>query len=187
MDPVREVLRYSHYASRTGQTSGQWLLRSLHYFGSKTHPNRLGTQEVERFLSHLAPEGQVSASTPRQVLNALVLLYRDVLHQPLASAIAPVRRTRRPWAPTVLTQAEVQRLLGRKDAPIHARRSLFMHHVRPNLTVPHWGDGRAPIIPRLALGDVKRCHFMHRGVFGRAHHDFKSSSPNVTRNALAQG
>jgi integron integrase len=112
MDQVREVLRYDHDAYRTEQTYGQWILRYIHYFGGKTPPNRLGTQDVERFLSHLATEGQLSASTQRQALNALVCLYRDVLHQPLASKIAPVRRKRQPRPPTVLTQAEVQRLLA---------------------------------------------------------------------------
>jgi Phage integrase, N-terminal SAM-like domain len=95
--------RSAHAACRTEQISGQWLLRSLQCFGGKTHPNRLGAMDVERLLSHLATEGQVSASTPRQTLNALVLLYRDVLHTPLESAIAPVRSTRQPRPPTVLT------------------------------------------------------------------------------------
>ena len=112
MDQVREVLRYYHYAYRTEQTYGHWILRYIHHFGGKTHPNRLGAQEVERFLSHLATEGQVSASTQRQALNALVFLYRDVLHQPLESEIAPVRSKRQQRPPTVLTQAEVQRLLA---------------------------------------------------------------------------
>jgi hypothetical protein len=66
MDQVREGLRYHHYAYRTEQTYGHWILRSIHYVGGKTHPNRLGAKEVERFLSHLATEGQVSASTQRQ-------------------------------------------------------------------------------------------------------------------------
>jgi integron integrase len=112
MDQVREVLRSHHDADRTEQTYGQWILRSLHHFGGTTHPNRLGATEVERFLSHLATEGQVSASTQRQALNALVCLYRDVLDTPLAAEIAPVRSTRHQRPPTVLTQAEVQRLLA---------------------------------------------------------------------------
>ena len=62
MDQVREVLRYYHYAYRTEQTYSHWILRYLHYCGGKTPPNRLGTQDVERFLSHLATEGQVAAS-----------------------------------------------------------------------------------------------------------------------------
>jgi integron integrase len=112
MDQVREVLRYHHYAYRTEQTYGQWILRYIHHFGGKTHPNRLGAKDVERFLSHLATEGQVSASTQRQALNALVFLYRDVLDKPLAAEIAPVRSKRQQRPPTVLTQAEVQRLLA---------------------------------------------------------------------------
>jgi hypothetical protein len=63
MDQVREVLRSYLDAYRTEQTYGHWVLRYLHDCGSKTPPNRPGTQEVERFLSHLALEGQVAAST----------------------------------------------------------------------------------------------------------------------------
>jgi integron integrase len=112
MDQVREVLRYYHYAYRTEQTYSHWILRYIRYFGGKTHPNRLGTKDVERFLSHLVTEGKVSASTQRQALNVLVFLYRDVLHKPLESEITPVRSKRRPRPPTVLTQAEVRRLLA---------------------------------------------------------------------------
>jgi site-specific recombinase XerD len=108
---VREVLRYYRYAYRTEQTYSHWILRYIHYFGGKTHPNRLGTEELERFLSHFATEGKLSASTQRQALNALVFLYRNVLHKPLGRTIAPVRSKRHPRPPTVLTQAEVQRLL----------------------------------------------------------------------------
>ena len=50
MDQVREVLRYYRYAYRTEQTYGHWILRYIRYCGGKTHPNRLGTQEVDRFL-----------------------------------------------------------------------------------------------------------------------------------------
>jgi integrase len=80
--------------------------------GGKAHPNRLGAKDVERFLSQLATEGQVSASTQRQALNALVPLYWDVLDKRLAAEIAPVRSKRQQRPPTVLTQAEVQRLLA---------------------------------------------------------------------------
>ena len=112
MDQVREVLRYHHYAYRTEQTYCQWILRYIHYFGGKTHPNLLGAKDVERYLSHLATEGMVSASTQRQALNALVFLYRQVLDLPLAEEMAPIRSKRQPRPPTVLVQAEVQRLLA---------------------------------------------------------------------------
>ena len=110
LDQVKEVLRYYHYALRTEQTYCDWIKRFLKFYGFKTHPREMGAPEVERWLSHLATEGKVAASTQRQALNAIVFLYRDVLDVDLGE-IAPVRskRSRRP--PTVLTQAEVQRLL----------------------------------------------------------------------------
>lgn len=112
MDQVREVLRYHHYAYRTEQTYCQWILRYIHHFGGKTHPRYLGAKDVEAFLSHLATEGKVSGATQRQALNALVFLYRVVLDMPLDGEIAPARSKRPTSPPTVLTQAEVQRLLA---------------------------------------------------------------------------
>jgi hypothetical protein len=63
MDQVRAVLGDAHDAYRTEQTSGPWRLRSIHYLGGKPQPTRLGTQEVECGLFHLATESQVSASS----------------------------------------------------------------------------------------------------------------------------
>jgi integron integrase len=115
MDQVKEVLRYHHYAYRTEQTYCQWILRYIHYFGGKTHPNLLGAKEVETFLSHLATSEGVSASTQRQALNALVFLYKHVLDIDLQDKIAPARSKRSARPPTVMTQAEVQRLLAAMD------------------------------------------------------------------------
>jgi integron integrase len=112
MDQVREVLRYDRYAYRTEPIYGHWIRRYLQSCGGKTHPHRLGTKDVERVLAHLATAGQVAASTQRQALNALVVLDREVLHQPLENQSAPVRSTRRPRPPTVRTQAEIQRRLA---------------------------------------------------------------------------
>jgi hypothetical protein len=78
MDQVREGLRDHHDAYRTEQTDSQWIRRSIHYFGGKTHPNRLRATDVGRLLSHLVTDGQVSASSQRQVLNALVFLYSSL-------------------------------------------------------------------------------------------------------------
>jgi integron integrase len=112
MDQVREVLRYHHYAYRTEQTYCQWILRYVKYFGGKTHPHLLGAKNIEAFLSHLATEGQVAASTQRQALNALVFLYRNVLDIHLQDEITPARSKRVTSPPTVMTQAEVRRLLS---------------------------------------------------------------------------
>jgi integrase len=120
MDYGYEVLRYDHDADRTEPTDSQWIRRDTHPFASTTHPNKLGATDVEQFLSPLSTEGQASASTQRQALNALVFLSRDVLHKALEREIAPVRSTRQPRPPTVLTQAEVQRLLAAVTCAIPA-------------------------------------------------------------------
>ena len=83
MDQVREVLRYHHYAYRTEQTYCQWILRYIRFFGGNVHPRDLAAHHVERFLSDLVVKGEVSASTQRQALNAIVFLYREVLDLPL--------------------------------------------------------------------------------------------------------
>jgi integron integrase len=75
------------------------------------HPRTMGAKEIERFLSHLVVEGKVSAATQRQALNAIVFLYRNVLHSE-PGLIEPIRSRKRRKPPTVLTQPEVRQLLG---------------------------------------------------------------------------
>src|SRR5512137_615268 len=82
MDQVREALRYYHYSYRTENTYCQWIVRYIHFYGSKTHPKLLDSKNVERFLSHLAVNGNVAVSTQRQALNALIFLYDKVLNLP---------------------------------------------------------------------------------------------------------
>ncbi|MEA3547676.1 MAG: integron integrase [Thermodesulfobacteriota bacterium] len=109
MDQVREVLRYHHYAYRTEQTYCQWILRFIHFFGGRTHPRNLGIRDIERFLSDLAVQRAVAASTQRQALNAIVFLYREVLDTPLDGKIVPVRAKKKPKTVTVLGTEEVTR------------------------------------------------------------------------------
>ena len=109
MDQVKEVLRYHHYAYRTEQTYCQWILRYIRFF-DKTHPQNLNSKDIERFLSHLALKGEVSASTQRQALNALIFLYRAVLDIPLENKIQPARSKKRPRLPTVIGRDEVKLL-----------------------------------------------------------------------------
>jgi integrase len=71
----------------------------------------MGVAEINAFLTHLAVDQNVAASTQNQALNALVFLYRDVLHQDLEGRIEPVRAKRPERLPVVLTRAEVRRLL----------------------------------------------------------------------------
>ena len=112
MDQVRQVLRYHHYAYRTEQTYCDWIVRYIKYFGSKKHPRDMGKTEIDAFLSHLAIDRKVSASTQRQALNAIVFLYRHVLNMPIEKQIEPARAKRHPRPPVVMTKNEVKRVLS---------------------------------------------------------------------------
>jgi site-specific recombinase XerD len=76
MDQVRQVLRYHHYSYRTEQNYCQWIVRFIRFFDTKIHPKDMGKEEIEKFLSHLATEGNVATATQRQALNAIIFLYR---------------------------------------------------------------------------------------------------------------
>ena len=93
LDQYRERLRIKHYSLRTEQAYLHWVRRFI-YFHSKRHPAGLGGPEVERFLSHLATEGRVSASTQNQALAALLFLYREVLGKELPWMDGVVRAKR---------------------------------------------------------------------------------------------
>jgi len=112
MDQVRQVLRYHHYAYRTEQTYCDWIVRYIKYFGSKKHPRDMGKTEIDAFLSHLATNSKVSASTQRQALNAIIFLYRSVLDLPIEGQIEPTRAKRHPRPPVVMTKREVKRVLA---------------------------------------------------------------------------
>ena len=112
MDQVRQVLRYHHYAYRTEQTYCDWIVRYIKYFGAKKHPQDMGKTEIDAYLSHLATERKVSASTQRQALNAIIFLYRRVLDQPIIEQIEPTRAKRKPRLPVVMTKNEVRGVLA---------------------------------------------------------------------------
>ena len=78
LDRVRAALRARHYSRRTEDAYVAWIRRYI-LFHDKRHPADMGAPEITRFLSALAVEGQVAASTQNQALSALLFLYRDVL------------------------------------------------------------------------------------------------------------
>ncbi len=108
MEQVREVMRYYHYKYRTELTYCDWITRYLKYHRCLKHPREMGKVEIESFLSYLATELKVSASTQRQALNAIVFLYTKVLDLPVAEDIAHVRAKKQQRPPVVLTKSEVQ-------------------------------------------------------------------------------
>jgi site-specific recombinase XerD len=80
LEQVREVIRTRHYSLRTEGTYLGWIRRFILFHG-KRHPREMGRQEVQQFLSHLAVEGHVAASTQSQALSAIMFLYQQVLKQ----------------------------------------------------------------------------------------------------------
>ena len=78
LDVLRQTLRVRHYRLRTGQQNVNRVRRFLRFHHHR-HPREMGAAELSSFLTHLAVEGQVPASTQNQALSALLFLYRDVL------------------------------------------------------------------------------------------------------------
>jgi integron integrase len=114
LDQVREAIRLRHYSIRTEQAYTDWIKRFILFHG-KRHPREMGAAEVERFLTHLAVEGRVAASTQNQALSALLFLYRTVLKVDLPW-LGEMTRAKRPGRlPVVLTVEEVRRVLARID------------------------------------------------------------------------
>jgi len=114
LEVTRERIRTRHLALRTEQAYLQWIRRYVAYH-DRAHPRNLGAPAVEAFLSHLATERKVSASTQNQALQALLFLYRHVLSIDLPW-LANVTRAQRPLhLPVVLSRAEVRALLAQLD------------------------------------------------------------------------
>jgi site-specific recombinase XerD len=78
LDQVRDVIRKKHYSLRTEQAYVAWIKRYI-FFHNKRHPKEMAAPEIARFISYLATEGKVAASSQNQAFNALIFLYKQVL------------------------------------------------------------------------------------------------------------
>jgi integron integrase len=116
LDRVREALRIRHYSRRTEEAYVAWIRRYILFHG-KRHPGELGGPEVTRFLSSLAVDGRVAASTQNQALSALLFLYRDVLGVELPWLDDIVRAKRPTRLPVVLTRDEVRVVIRHLSGP----------------------------------------------------------------------
>lgn len=116
LDRVRHEARVRHLAIRTENAYVDWVRRFVLFHGTR-HPDTLGTTEVRAFLTHLAVERHVAASTQNQALNALVFLYSAVLGRDLGEFRDLPRAKRTPRLPVVLTRDEVRRILGAMTGP----------------------------------------------------------------------
>ncbi|MCF6155742.1 MAG: integron integrase [Candidatus Brocadia sp.] len=111
LEQVRDLIRLKHYSIRTEQTYLSWMKRYI-LFHNKRHPNDMGSAEIEKFLSHLAVNLKVSASTQNQAFNALLFLYREVLKKDLDESIHAIRAKRPRRLPTVMTKEETMKVIG---------------------------------------------------------------------------
>ena len=111
LDQARTVMRLKHYAYRTERSYLNWMRRFI-VFHNHNHPRSMGKEQIESFLSYLAIEGKVAASTQNQALNALLFLYRSVLHHPIDDDISAVRARRSKHIPTVLTKDEAMTVIN---------------------------------------------------------------------------
>jgi integron integrase len=118
LDRVRTALRVRHYSLRTEHAYIGWIRRYIHHHGVR-HPDDMGAVEVVEFLSHLAVDRQVTASTQNQALSALLFLYREVLGRELEGLDSAVRARTPQRLPVVLTREEVRAVLARLDG-VHA-------------------------------------------------------------------
>ncbi len=111
LDQVRNKLRVKHYSIRTEQSYTDWIKRYILFHG-KRHPNEMGAEDIEAFLTHLAVIGNVASATQNQAKSALLFLYREVLEieLPWLDKVTQAKVPKR--LPVVLTVKEVQSLLS---------------------------------------------------------------------------
>lgn len=108
---MRAALRTRHYSPRTECAYLGWVRRFV-YFHHVRHPAEMGEAEINAFLTYLAVEEKVSASTQTQALAALLFLYRQVLARDVGDLAGVVRARRSITVPVVLTRAEVRDILA---------------------------------------------------------------------------
>lgn len=114
LDRVRAAVRARHFSRRTEKAYVSWTRRFI-LFHDKRHPAEMGGPEVSKFLSALAVEGDVAASTQNQALSALLFLYREVLGQTLPWLDDVVRAKRPARLPAVLSRDEVRAVIRHID------------------------------------------------------------------------
>lgn len=117
LDVVRQSIRTKHYSIRTEQVYLGWIKRFVRFHGMR-HPRDMGAGEVEQFLSHLAVQRDVSASTQNQALSAILYLYKEVMGIDLPWMGEVTRAKKQRKLPVVLTRDEVSHLLLQTDGDI---------------------------------------------------------------------
>src|SRR2546425_13300810 len=141
-EQLRDVARLRHLGLRTEETYWNWIKRFI-FFHQKQHPRDLSSEHISQFLTHLAVDGHVAASTQNQALNALIFLYRQVLKIELPRLENVVRAPQKRRLPVVLTREETEAVIVRLNHTNHLIASL------------HYGSGlRLMEAVRLRVKDI---------------------------------
>jgi len=111
LDQLRQAIRSRHYSYMTEKAYVGWVKRFI-FFHNKRHPAEMGEVEIGRFLSSLATESHVSASTQNQALNAVLFLYQAILQRKIGFIEGVVWAQRPKRLPVVLTKDEVRKIFG---------------------------------------------------------------------------
>ncbi len=105
------VLRRKHYSYNTEQCYVMWYRQFVKWHGGNRHPETMGAQEISAFLTHLAVNKGLAATSQNQALNAIIFLYKQVLEMPV-EGIEAQRAKHHRRLPVVLTQEQVKALLA---------------------------------------------------------------------------
>jgi integron integrase len=118
LDQVRAVLRVKHFSLSTEQSYVAWIRRFILFHG-KRHPKYMGEAEIRQYISHLAVDAKISASTQTVALSALLFLYREVLKKELPYVANIERAKHSKHLPVVFTKHEVQAVLAHLNGTPH--------------------------------------------------------------------
>lgn len=124
LEATRRELRLRHYSYRTEESYLQWIKRFV-IFHNLRKPSQMGKLEVEAYLSHLASDRTVAASTQSQALSALLFLYKHILHVELGWMTGVVKAKKPKKLPVVLSREEVRRVLTRLSGTNHLMAALL--------------------------------------------------------------
>ncbi len=113
LDQYSEVLRNLHYSARTEKTYISWVRKYILYH-NKRHPREMGTRQINEFITSLANQKNIAASTQNQAISAVLFLYRHVLLIDLdEKALVSIRPTRPKRLPTVLSKDEAKKVIAK--------------------------------------------------------------------------
>ena len=116
LDEVRTVLRLHHYSIHTERAYVEWIVRFVRFHGMRSRQDLLPAEpKIEAYLTDLALHRNVAAATQNQAMNALVFLYKRVLHHAMEGSIDAVRADKKINVPVVMTREEVAAVLSLMD------------------------------------------------------------------------